>query len=147
MNIKLKGVFTISMLTELMQIVGQFDNGIVYQALFTLAFFGIFRLSSLVPAYVNSFVPSRFPLVLDLIWAPPGVQVLLKHAKNMQGSDEFKIVCIQKLKNQSVYPVKALQKMIRTLHHNPTEPLFMLNVKGTNGILTTFKFAMSWLSM
>ena len=47
MNIKLKDVFRVNMLLELMQIVSQFDNGIVYQTLFTLAFFEFFRLSSL----------------------------------------------------------------------------------------------------
>ena len=78
--------------------------------LFTLAFFGFFRLSSLVPAYATCFGPSRFPQVLDLIWATPGVQILLKHVKNIQGSGEFKIAYIPKLKNHSVCPVKALQK-------------------------------------
>ena len=70
MNIKLKGIFTIAMLEELLQIVSQCQDGIVFQALFSLAFFGFFRLASLVPAYVNGFDSSRFPLVLDVVWAP-----------------------------------------------------------------------------
>ena len=83
MNIKLKGIFTNAMLKELLNIVSQYEDGIVFQALFSLAFFGFFRLASLVPAYVNGFDASRFPLVLDVVWAPPGVQMILKHAKNM----------------------------------------------------------------
>ena len=40
MDIKLKGVFTINMLAELLQVVGQCQDDVVYQALFALAFFG-----------------------------------------------------------------------------------------------------------
>ena len=38
MNVRLKGVFFIDMLSELMFMVGDIDNGLVYQALFAMAF-------------------------------------------------------------------------------------------------------------
>ena len=91
------------------------------------------------PAYVNGFDPSRFPLVLDLVWAPPGVQMLLKHAKNMQSSSDFRVVYIAKLRNATVCPVKALQSMIRTMNLKRVDPLFMVNEKGDRKILTAFK--------
>ena len=59
--------------------------------------------------------------------------------KNMQGSDEFKIVYISKLANDRVCPAKALQKMIRTLHLKNTDPLFMIMRQGQKTILTAFK--------
>ena len=139
MNIKLKGIFTIAMLKELLNIVSQYEDGIVFQALFSLAFFGFFRLVSLVPAYVNGFDSSRFPLVLDVVWAPPGVQMILKHAKDMQSSNEFRIVYIPRLSNVKICPVKALQVMIRTMNLVHSDPLFMIHEKGHRKILTAFK--------
>ena len=123
------------MLAKLLQIVGQCDDGIVYQALFTLAFWVFFLDYQHWCLYVNCFDPSRFPLVLDLMRTPPGVQMLLKHAKNMQGSSEFKIVYIPKLRNSTVCPVIALQSLIGTMDQR-TDPLFMVNIKGTRSVFT-----------
>ena len=139
MQIKLKGIFTLAMLEELLHIASQCQNGIVFQALFSLAFFGFFRLASLVPAYENGFDSSRFPLVLDVVWAPPGVQMILKHAKNMQGANEFRVVYIPRLNNDKICPVKALQVMIRTMNLVHSDPLFMIQKEGHRNILTAFK--------
>ena len=57
----------------------------------------------------------------------------------LQGSNKFKIVYVPKLKNPTLCPVRALQIRIRTLHLRHTDPLFMLNIKGSNKILTAFK--------
>ena len=65
--------------------------------------------------------------------------MLLKHAKNMQSSSEFRVVYIPKLRNATVCPVKALQSMIRNMNLKRTDPLFMVNEKGHRKILTAFK--------
>ena len=45
MNIKIKGVISISMLKRLMKIVNKYYNGVTYKALFLVAYFFFFRLA------------------------------------------------------------------------------------------------------
>ena len=57
----------------------------------------------------------------------------------MQGYEEFKIVFIPRLNNDTVCPVKAFQNMIRTMHLKPIDLLFLINIRGSNRIHTAFK--------
>ena len=65
--------------------------------------------------------------------------MILKHAKNMQGANEFRIVYIPRLNNVKICPVKALQVMIQTMNLVHSDPLFMIHEKGHRKILTAFK--------
>ena len=71
MNLKMKGVFTIPMLTHLIHYAMQEKNGHTYRAIFLFAFFTFTRLASLVPNSVKTFDKARLPLVKDIIWAKP----------------------------------------------------------------------------
>ena len=124
MNLKLKGVFTIPMLTQLIQLAMQEENGPTYRAIFLFAFFTFTRLASLVPNSVRTFDRTRLPLVKDIIWAKPGGRFILKSAKNMQAADAFKILQFPKLANKNLCPVRALQSHIHTLRLQMSDPLF-----------------------
>ena len=69
-------------------------NVVVFKAIYLLAFLGFFRLAS---SHAKFFNATRFPLVKDIVWTTDGFKVILKCAKNMQNSDEFKIIHILKL--------------------------------------------------
>ena len=55
MNLKSKGIFTISMLSQLIHYAMQEENGPTYRAIFLFAFFTFTRLASLVPNSVAAF--------------------------------------------------------------------------------------------
>ena len=86
MNLKMKGIFTIPMLTQLIHYAMQEDNGPTYRAIFLFAFFTFTRLASLVPNSVRTFDGAKLPLVKDIIWAKPGGQFIIKSAKKHASS-------------------------------------------------------------
>ena len=93
MNAKLrltvKSVMSISLLEKLSKMLTTFHNGVTYRALFFIAYFGFFRLASLVPNSVKSFDETRYPVFGDVIWGPPGVHLILTCVKNMQTSGDY----------------------------------------------------------
>ena len=139
MKPKIKGVLSVTMLKQLMSHLVNDVNVMVFKAIYLLAFFGFFRLASLVPSNAKLFISTRFPLVKDIVWTTDGFQLILKCAKNMQNFDEFKIIHIPKLSCDTICPVIAIKTLIRELKLTANDPLFMYYVQGHKQILTTFK--------
>ena len=81
------------------------------------------------------FHSTRFPLVKDIVWTIDGFQLILKCAKNMQNSDEFKIIHIPKLSCDTICPVVAIKKLIREFKLAADDPLFVYYVQGEKQIL------------
>ena len=81
---KIKGILSIDMLKGLMSVLGTMPSAVVYQSICLIAFFGFFRLASLVPVATHVFNKTRYPLVQDIIFTSKGLQIIQKCAKNMQ---------------------------------------------------------------
>ena len=104
-------------------------------------FFGFFRLGSLCPDNLSGFDRTRFPVLGDDIWGPPGAHILITCSKTMQKS--FKLPL---LKDSILCPVMTLKEMIKILGQGKEEPLFMVKIKSGKKVLTSFK-ARSFLKM
>ena len=125
MKPKIKGVLSVAMLKQLMLHLVKDVNVVVFKAIYWLAFFGFFRLASLVPCHAKLFNSTRFPLVKDIVCTADGFQLILKCAKNMQNSDEFKIIHIPKLSCDTICPVIVIKTLIRELKLTANDPLFV----------------------
>ena len=138
-NQKIKGILNMAMLQQLVDLtlVGSYASTLV--PLYLLAFWGFFRLASLVPSSIGAFDSSRFPLVQDLVWATPGLYFILKCSKTMQASGQYKVVQIPKLPGSPLCPVVALQKLIKNMNLKQHDPLFMIIHNSDFQLLTTFK--------
>ena len=136
---KIKGILNMTMLQQLVDLTLQRTHAHTLVPLYLLAFFGFFRLASLVPSSIGSFDSSRFPLVQDLVWATPGLHFILKCSKTMQASGQFKVVQIPKLAGIALCPVADRQTLIKTLRLKPNDPLFMIMHNSKLQPLTTFK--------
>ena len=95
---KPKGVFNIQQLLAIIQLTEKFPHSRIFKAIFLLAFHGFFRLSNLVPVTSASFDPVRHLTSSDLIWAPPGVHVLLKWSKTIQSVSQYKTIPLAQIK-------------------------------------------------
>ena len=126
---------SIDLLEKLSKILGKFQNGVTYRALFLVAYFGFFKLASLVPNSVKNFDKTRYPVFGDVIWGFPGVHLILTCAKNMQTSGDYQVVQLPKLHNQNICPVTALRAMIAKFTYTKDTPLFLIHSKA--GIQTT----------
>ena len=134
MNAKLwvsvKSVMSITLLEKMLKSLSNFYNGVTYRALFLMAYFGFFRLASLVPNSVKSFDETRYPVFGDVIWGPPGFHLILTCAKNMQTSGDYQVVQLPKLDNYHICPVAALKAMIAKFNYANDTPLFLVHSKA-----------------
>ena len=84
MKPRIKYVLSGTMLKQLMAKVVKDVNIVVFKAIYLLAFYGFFRLASLVPSHAKLFDSTKCPLVKDIVWTKDGLHFFLKCAKNMQ---------------------------------------------------------------
>ena len=126
---KLKPVFTIADLRNISIKCDEIPNGLVYRAIFLLAYFAFFRLSNLVPQSQFAFDITRHLTVGDVIFGPPGAHILVKWHKAMQSSQDLKVVQIPQLQDSYLCPVRALQLLYD--RHNPQhlDPFFVVFTK------------------
>ena len=146
MQVKIKGIFSPELLKKLILKMKRFTNHATYVALCLVSFFGCFRLGSLCPDNLSDFDRTRFPVLGDVIWGPPGEHILITCSKTMQKSGEIHVVQLPLLKDSIICPVKALKEMIKILGQDKEEPLFMVKTKSGKKVLTSFK-ARSFLKM
>ena len=136
---KIKGILSVGMLKDLISMLGSMPNAVVYQSICLLAFFGFFRLASLVPVTSNMFDRTRHPVVQDVIFTSKGLQIIQKCAKTMQFASQYRIVHIPKLSVVDICPVKSLKTMICIQKLTDSDPLFVIGSGGTKIPVTTFK--------
>ena len=136
---KIKGILSIDMLKGLISMLGSMPNAVVYQSVCLLAFFGFFRLASLVPVTSNVFDRTRHPLVQDVIFTSKGFQIIQKCAKTMQFASQYRIVHIPKLSVVDICPVRSLKTMICIQKLTESDPLFVIQSGDKKIPVTTFK--------
>ena len=139
LRITVKSTLSISLLEKLSKKLTQFTNGITYKALFLVAYFGFFRLASLVPNSVKKFDKTRYPVFGDIIWGSPGVHLILNCAKNMQTSGDYQVVQLPKLDNYHICPVTVLKAMISQFSYTKDTPLFLIQNKTAIETTVAFK--------
>ena len=147
LQIKVKGVFTVKLLRKLIQQTDKYHNGCVFKALFLVAFYGFFRLASLLPPAAAMFDKTRFPVIGDLIWGNPGVHLIVTCAKNMHTSGQYQVVQLPIIQDGDLCAVIALRTMVKYLGKlSKDSPLFQIKTKSGLGLLTAPK-ARSFLKL
>ena len=111
MSIKIKGIITIPLLKKIVEKTLKYENGFVFDALFVTAFFGFFRLLTLLPTKSSEFDKTRFPIQNDIVWGAPGVHIIITCSKTMQAANQAKVVQLPNLKGQNYCPVQALKTL------------------------------------
>ena len=129
MLIRIKGIFTLSLLEKLISKTLAYENGYIFAALFVTAFFGFFRLSTLLPANVAEFDRTRFPIQNDVIWGAPGVHIIITCSKTMQASNQAQVVQLPALKCKLFCPVNALKNLLAKTPRDKNFPLFQIHTK------------------
>ena len=124
MSIRVKGIITVKLLEKLIIQTLKYENGYVFAALFVTAFFGFFRLSTLLPNKISEFDKTRFPIQNDVIWGTPGVHIIITCSKTMQASNQAKVVQLSTLMGKTFCPVQALQKLLAQSPTHKHLPLF-----------------------
>ena len=80
------------MLRKLICVIQKYTHAKLYTALFLTAFFGFFRLASLLPNAVAQFDKTHHFIQNDLVFGLPSLHLIMTCAKTMQTSGHVQVV-------------------------------------------------------
>ena len=126
---RFKGITTIPILKNIVTHCHHIKDGIVYQSIFLLAFFGYLRLASIVPSS-SKFSLHRVLLRKHFIKCPLGFKVHIPSTKTHQLYFQFYTIFIPFIKNSSLCPVTALPTMFHMYPASPDSPAFVVSRGG-----------------
>ena len=123
-------------LQSLIQAVSNQPMGILYKALFLVAFHGFLRISNLLPRSSRSFLPLKHLTRGDVLFSPPGVHIILKWSKTLQTNANTRLIPLAAVPGSILCPVQALRQLHSTYPVPSSSPLFSRQAQGHNQILT-----------
>ena len=100
--------------------------GHICKAAILLAFFSFLRISNLVPHTISGYDPLKHLARGDIIFGPPGINLLVKWSKTLQNKDKVKVLKIPSLGKSSLCPVAALKKLLSSTSGSNNSPLFQV---------------------
>ena len=120
----LKSVIDMDMLHLIVRACDFTYMGQIFKAIYTLAFFSFLRLSNLVPHTRNAFSPYYQLARGDVIFAPPGLLVLIKWSKTIEAKNAVKILKIPDLGANPICPVHAIRNTMSITPGASNSPFF-----------------------
>ena len=126
-KLKNKHVFTPQIMSIIVQSTVISSHPSAYSALFLLAFHGFFRISNLLPPSHSSFNPLQHLARGDVIFAPPGVHIIIKWSKTLQSSNSCKIIKLPTIPNSTLCPTTALRQFIALNPIPKNQPFFSVS--------------------
>ena len=122
---RFKCIITIPILKNIVSHCHHIKNGIVFQSIFLLAFFGYLRLASIVPSS-SKFSLHKFLLRKHFIRCPLGYKVHIPSTKTHQLYFQYHEILIPFIRNSSLRPVTALTAMFHMYPASPDSPAFVI---------------------
>ena len=107
----------------------QCDNmymGHICKAAILLAFFSFLRISNLVPHSISGYDPMKHLSRGDIIFGPPGINLLVKWSKTLQNRDKVKVIKVPALVKSPLCPVIAIKHLLATTPGSNNSPLFQI---------------------
>ena len=103
-------------------------------------------MSNIAPHSIAKFDPSRHILRQDVIFADPGINLILKWTKTLQKRYAHHIVQLPHLKNKRLFPVTAIRDLLisRPLPHN-APPFALLSPPHPQVIDTPIRYALKFI--
>ena len=132
-SVKVKGVISLKMLENLIRKAQLYTNGRVFAAVFTVSFFGFFRLSTLLPNKISNFEKSRFPIENDIVVGPPGMHIIVTCSKTMQSFNQVQFVQLPVLESKNFCTVKAMKDVLKSSPRGKTDQYFRSSPRVEGG--------------
>ena len=120
----IKGIITIPILKNIVTYCNHIKHGIVFQSIFLLAFFGYFRLASIVPSS-SKFSMHKVLLRKHFIRCPLGFKVHIPSTKT-QLYFQFHEIFIPFIEGSSLCPVTTLTTMFQMYPSSPNSLAFLV---------------------
>ena len=112
----IKPIIDISLLKAITDEADRMYMGPIFKAAILLSFFTFLRISNLVPHAISAYDPLKQLSRGDIIFAPPGIHMIIKWSKTLQSKDKIKILKVPSLGKSPLCPVSAINK--NALYHH-----------------------------
>ena len=123
-KVKLKKIIDIKTLHLIIRACDSTYMGQIFKAVYTIAYFSFLRLSNLVPHSAKMFSPLYHLARADILFASPGLQIIVKWTKTLQARNVVKILKIPSLGTNPICPVTAVRNLLRISPGGRNDPLF-----------------------
>ena len=134
LSVKSHNIISLDTLALISSACKDLSSGVVYRAVFLVAFFGFFRLSNLAPHAILSFDETRHLTGHDIFFTKDFVKVLLKWTKTIQTRDRVQCVTLPRLHDKRICPYAALKALFKIYPMSSKSSLFQITT--THGYTT-----------
>ena len=132
-----RGIFNIHTLYLISITCDRLSDPLLFRPIFLTAFYAFFRMSNIAPHSKKAFDPTIHILRQDLIFAPPGVHILVKWTKTLQDRRGHHMVQLPAINNMYLCPVRALRALMASRPLPPSAPLFAVAYPPHHQIIDT----------
>ena len=126
LNPSIKPIIDIHTLQSIALQCDRMHMGHICKAAILLAFFSFLRISNLVPHSIAGYDPLKHLSQADLIFAPPGINVIVKWSKTLQNRDKVKVIKVPSLGKSPLCPVSAVKHLLAITPGSDNSPLFQI---------------------
>ena len=137
LNPSIKPIIDVTTLQLIIQSTDSMYMGHIFKAAILLSFFIFVRISNLVPHCIASYDPLKQLSRGNIIFAHPGVHMIIKWSKTLQNKDKIKVLKVPSLGTSALCPVAALKKYFLLLLDQATLPCFKSNATPNGYLLMT----------
>ena len=124
LRIREKGIIDIELLEKIVDACRYLKYPLLYKSIFFTAFYTFLRISNFAPTAFLEFDTTRHLTRGDIVWGPPGAQLIVKWAKNMQKHSDCHVIHIPLIKNKNICPVLNLQTLFKLFPAPYSSPMF-----------------------
>ena len=126
LNPSIKPIIDIDILQAIALQCDRMHMGHICKAAILLAFFSFLRISNLVPHSIVAYDHLKHLSRADLIFAAPGMHIIVKWSKTLQNRDKVKIIKVPSLGKSPLCPVSAVKKLLSSSPGSNNSPLFQV---------------------
>ena len=131
-----KHIIDLAMLNDIISQCDTLYLGVVFKAVFLLAFFGFLRLSNIAPHSLTSFDSSRHLCAGDLIFTRKFLKVILKWSKTIQSRDRVHLITLPRVRGSKLCPFSACRQAMALYSPDSNDPLFQYKINSAWVVLT-----------
>ena len=125
---KMPHLIDFKLLRQISQACNKLPHHLLFRSVYLVAFYSFLRISNLVPHSVRTFSPLQHLARGDVLFAPPGVHLLVKWSKTLQNKDKVVILKLPAVADANICPVQHLCSLLHVSPGHQDSPLFQIQM-------------------
>ena len=132
-----QGIFDIRTIYLISMACDHLSDTLLFKAIFLTAFYAFFRMSNKAPHSKKAFDPTRHTLRQDLIFASPGLHIIVKWTKTLQDRKAHHNFRLPFISNMYLCTVRAIRALLASRPLPPSARLFTVSYFPHHQVIDT----------